>query len=200
MPTRTTAKITGRPSALTKGAIETGRKVAQAGGADKEIAAKLHVTPRTVMRWFTMGRRLIELDQPDRKGHPPYRVFAETVDEARADLALAASTSMIRALRGSDAEFDYVDAVAGNEVVKLRKMTKMGRPPDWRAAAHLLERRYPEAWGREPTALVIQPTPSDPNLIDVEAEPARALGLTCDADVAELGRLLSQRLSGRDDE
>lgn len=119
--------IRGRPPRLTPKLGDDICKVIAAGNYLETAAALCGVPRQTVMNWMTRGARLADdlekhrVKQSDLRAHDAHQLdFWAKVQEA----------------------------LAKAEVRDVLTIEKAATDGDWRAAAHLLERRSPERWGR----------------------------------------------------
>lgn len=113
---------TGRPTKLTPEASAKLCKAMSTGCLEGDAAAAAGIDRGTLSRWLKRGRA--------EGAREPYKAFAEAFDNA-AKVAKVGLLAVIHgAVRGEKGEKGWV------------------REPSWKAAAWLLERRYPEEYGR----------------------------------------------------
>jgi hypothetical protein len=98
---------------------------------------------------------------------------------------------------GADQEFLlFLDAVKSAEVEAedaLLAIIRSAAPKQWQASAWLLERRYPDRWGRRVKAEIAAPPPAQPAPSEVEQHLAEA---QASADTTEaIARLCKARIS-----
>jgi hypothetical protein len=110
---------------LTKFLIDQATKLSDAGLSDKAIYGMLRIGSTTYYRWLQEGEKA-----------PPEslkRQFWESIAHARATFQQRLVDQVAQAATGASVEKDGV---------------KVNVPGDWRAAAFLLERRFPADFGR----------------------------------------------------
>ena len=114
---------TRRPTALTDAIRDELASLLRAGNYAGTALAAVNVPKATFYEWLDRGAGD---ESPE-----PYRAFRQTIDRARSEgearnvlIIRTAATGM-----GTPGEPGY-------------------RPPDWKAAAWILERQHPDRWGR----------------------------------------------------
>ena len=127
---------------LHEGMIENLTKFVRSGTYMSVAAENCGVSERTLYRWLESGEKT-------KHGNSPHRQLCQAITRARADV----ETERVAKLR---------DYGMGTHVEQTRTITRANGDVevietfggDWRALAFLLERQYPERWGkREQIAL-----------------------------------------------
>ena len=180
----TTKRQRSPKTRLTVALIDSISRAVAAGAPVATASRYVGIDQSTLYRWLRDG---------DTKGkrYELHRKLKRSLMEARekAQMSLIADVrSSARDVRDSD----------GNFV----------RRGDWRAAAWLLSRRWPDQWAdpsRRAAARVLDAQAdmldaSGVRPIDVDSDPAKALGLTDEAELAELGKALAIHMSSHTDE
>ena len=128
MPKRKSKRRVGAPTVLT---TENQKKLFQAILAGNNIiTACLYagIGKTTYYEWMEKGEN----------GDPVYIGFAEAMRDALAQCEMKLVMAIDKHAVGRAAQFD-------KENVRL---IQDGIPPDWKAAAWMLERKFPDRWGK----------------------------------------------------
>ncbi len=171
------------------------------------------IKPKTGAAWMQQGKLLVELGEYDAEGGPPYRYLYESVMRSQEKAQVATIAVIQKAARtGYDPEFAEVDQVVKGEVVRLRKLVRLGTAPDWRAAAWLAERRWAEYWAgvdkveaaRDRSQAMAAETADVPVAeaaadLDPRSHVAKALGLDTEAAVYDFGIAVAKQLDADKD-
>ena len=112
----------------------------------RRACALLNIDESTYYKWLERGRAAIDVDQAGDRDERPYVELVEAVAHAHAKIEQTALDAIQAAM-------------AGGYVVKTRTLPsgiveEDVAPPDWKAAAWLLERRLREDWRQDSAVLV----------------------------------------------
>lgn len=121
-------------------------------GVTQDVAARtIGVTPRTLKRWLAEGRAAADAIEtgdpdftPDADDHMRIRA-AEAIDQARYRCEVALAANIVAASRGGQLIGEFTRTLRGGGTEVEKRYT----PPDWRAAAFILERTRRERWARQ---------------------------------------------------
>lgn len=122
----------GRPMKLTDEVMNQICLIARSGAFVETSAAYVGVSGKTLREWIKRGRMEIHRRESG-VPHPPERSGEEIAnDEMCAELVMRMD-----------------QALSECEVSALAMVGKAAQLGDWRAAAYLLERRWPDRWGKK---------------------------------------------------
>lgn len=132
----------GSAPKLTEELIE---KIAQAmrNGAYVETAvAYCGISKDTFYRWLRMAAKDSE------KG--PYKALSYAIEKAWAEAEMKDVEAITKAVEGTPDKLAVDDdAKIITDVRGLPVVAEYGLPPNWKAAAWRLERKFPDRWGRK---------------------------------------------------
>lgn len=216
-PRRRAPNVQGRDVVKLDGDFITrAANLVSTGNYDVVVCRMLGVARGSWSAWLSIGKKRLEEGGDDGDG-TPYRKFYETVLRARAQSqAIVVSKIFEAATKGFEAQYIDVEEerIMPSGVVRKihrKQVLRPGTPPDWRAGIAFLERRFPELWevlAKVPEGVKAR---AEASLIEavaenlrrsgaitaaqVDAEPAKALGLKNDAEIREFGRELAKRMT-----
>ena len=129
---------TGRPSKLTPKIQEMILDCIRMGLTYSKAAELVGITRHTLLNWRKWG-------QAEKSGI--YFNFFNALQKAEAEGEIQCLQKIQEAARGGQEIIDSKELYQGKKLIK--QITKTVKSvPDWRAAAWILERRYPERYGR----------------------------------------------------
>ena len=132
---------TGRPPELTPELQKRICDVIAASSLSFDDACHLAgIAPSTGRMWLQRG----EGEHKNRRPEPRYVAFVEAVAQARArDKGTRVARMSQAALGGFEVARETITRPDGTKIERVRR-----QPPDWRADESILERRYPDEFGR----------------------------------------------------
>lgn len=138
----------GKRIVLTPEIVEAITAAMRAGASQVTCAERLGISEATVKRWLQRGRAALAVDD-DAADDPEnteqiYARLATEVPKATASAEVALSSLIVRSAQGG-VEIENRRVVHPDGTVEtIRRVT----PPDWRAAAFVLDRRMGNRWSR----------------------------------------------------
>lgn len=126
----------GRPTECNARTTQIICDAVRAGNYLKVAAELVGLHPDTIRQWRHRG---------ERERREPYATFAREIDEAMAASEATCVRIIVEAATGFDEVTTEVTIGGKDDGRETRKVTHRR---DWRAALALLERRFPERWGR----------------------------------------------------
>ncbi len=139
----------GRPTKLRPDIQRRIVKALEAGAYIETAAAMVGIGKTTFYDWLRRGAKELERletekDVDSSPEETPYLVFHQAIEQAQAMAERRCLDVMDRAARGETQTVETVDA-SGQTVKKTTAVRRY--PPQWKAAAWRLERKFPERWG-----------------------------------------------------
>lgn len=119
---------------------------------------------------------------PEREQRLLAAIRAGSTYRAAAAAAGISEDTLARWVKRSAANAEALTRAEGESEVALVAIIRAAAPHDWRAAAHLLERRWPDSWGRREKL--------DVNIRQEAQRLADQLGLDVDELIAEANRIV----------
>lgn len=138
--------IVDHDRALTMNLVESLSNAIRVGMDPFDSASLAGVTKRRLKRWLEIGsRELMRVEELEENGKfaeikqslKLYVYLVQQVEKSLAEFQASSLTRIVRAATGTDARFDD----EGN-------MLRRERGANWGADAWLLERRFPDKWGK----------------------------------------------------
>jgi hypothetical protein len=130
--------MTGRPSKLTPKVQNIVLEGIKLGLTYEKVANLANVSRVTLRNWFKTGQKA-------KSG--PFFDFFNALQKAEAEGEMRNLEKIRQASLGGQKVVTSKEIYRDNQLLEQITTTKKAAP-DWRAAAWILERRYPERWGK----------------------------------------------------
>lgn len=169
----------GRPTKLNEQVIAEICRFIEAGNWFEVSCRLAGINEETGNVWLKLGRT--GQQQGKNKPQPIHKQFAEAVQTAVDRREAALAMQIRKSAQGGTKTHVATKTVTKPDGTKVEERVESLQPPDWRAAAWILERTAPDRWGKQR----LEVTGADGGPVKIQNQPVNLSGLT-DAEIETL--------------